>query len=217
MGERRDSAKFKPSVWLHMPLSELIMDIYRRHGLEWARLRGATPGDEVPWLDRFCALLPPGGTILDLGCGTGQSIAAALVQRGFRITGVDTAPAMLALAQAVIPEQEWLEQDMRQVDLRRRFDGVLAWDSFFHLSHADQRAMFPRFANHSRCGAPLLFTSGPEHGEAVGTLAGESLYHASLDPGEYRNLLASHGFRVIEHRSQNRDSGGRTVWLAQKM
>ena len=30
---------------------------------------------ERPWLDRFCALLPPGASVLDAGCGTGDPIA----------------------------------------------------------------------------------------------------------------------------------------------
>jgi hypothetical protein len=45
----------------------------------------------------------------------------------------------------------------------------------------------------------LLFTSGPSRSEAVGTLRGEPLYHASLDPEEYESLLAENGFVVRDH------------------
>lgn len=30
-------------------------------------------------------------------------------------------------------------------NLRKTFDGILAWDSFFHLCHSDQRDMFAIF------------------------------------------------------------------------
>jgi hypothetical protein len=30
-------------------------------------------------------------------------------------------------------DAEWLVSDMRRLALERRFDGVLAWDSLFHL------------------------------------------------------------------------------------
>jgi hypothetical protein len=76
--------------------------------------------------------------------------------------------------------------------------------------------MFPRFARHAGPSAPLLFTSGPGHGEAVGTYGGEPLYHASLDAGEYRTLLAENGFAVVAHVAEDQDCGGHTVWLAQK-
>ena len=80
---------------------------------------------------------------------------------------------------------EWIVCDMRTIRLERRFDGILAWDSFFHLGMDDQRGMFSRFASHARSGAPLMFTSGPAEGEAIGTCThDEPLYHASLSPEE---------------------------------
>ncbi len=73
----------------------------------------------------------------------------------------------------------------------------MAWDSFFHLGFDDQRRMFAVFRAHAAPGAPLLFTSGPRHGEAIGRFRGEPLYHASLAPDEYRALLAANGFAVV--------------------
>jgi ubiquinone/menaquinone biosynthesis C-methylase UbiE len=42
-------------------------------------------------VERF---LPAGGTVLDLGCGTGR-VALALAARGFRVEGIDIAPSMV--------------------------------------------------------------------------------------------------------------------------
>jgi hypothetical protein len=60
-----------------------------------------------------------------------------------------------------------------------------------------------------------MFNTGPNHGEAIGKLCGEPLYHASLDWDEYRQLLSSHGFRLLAQVSADPDCGGRSVWLAQ--
>jgi hypothetical protein len=105
--------------------------------------------------------------------------------------------------------------DMRKLALQRQFSGILAWDSFFHLSYDDQRRMFPLFREHAAPNAALMFTSGPVHGEAIGSLAGEPLYHASLDPTEYRLLLDQSGFRVVAYIAEDADCGGHTIWLAQ--
>lgn len=102
---------------------------------------------------------------------------------------------------------------MRELRLERRFDGLLAWDSFFHLHMDDQRQMFPRFAAHALGGAPLMFTSGPSHGEAIGSYRGEPLYHGSLDPSEYERLLLGNGFSVLAHVSNDPKCGEHTVWL----
>ena len=60
-----------------------------------------------------------------------------------------------------------------------------------------------------------MFTSGPSHGEAIGELEGEALYHSSLDPEEYRALLNQNGFQVLEHVVEDPDCGLATIWLAQ--
>jgi hypothetical protein len=95
-----------------------------------------------------------------------------------------------------------------------RFDGLLAWNTTFHLVADDQRAMFPIVAAHARHGAPLMFTSGPEEGEAIGAYEGEPLYHASLSRSEYEDLLSANGFAIQAHVAEDPDCGGHTVWLA---
>ena len=105
---------------------------------------------------------------------------------------------------------------MRAFAPERTFAGILAWHSFFHLTPQDQRAMFPHFAAMATPGAMLMFTSGPAYGVAIGTFEGEPLYHASLNGAEYRSLLVANGFAVVEHRQEDPDCGGATVWLARK-
>lgn len=75
--------------------------------------------------------------------------------------------------------------------------------------------MFPVFRDHAASGAPLLFTSGPRHGDAIGSFEGEPLYHGSLDPSEYRTLLRDNGFVVVDHIVEDPACGWHTVWLAQ--
>jgi SAM-dependent methyltransferase len=198
--------------------SDDAINFYKRRALDWVDERGRqTEFVEKPWLDRFCALAQPGGAILDLGCGPGQPMAASLLAQGFDICGVDSSPTMISLARANFPGREWIVGDMRSLALGRRFGGILAWDSFFHLDFDDQRRMFPVFRAHAEAGAPLMFTSGPRHGEAVGCLYGERLYHASLAPDEYRALLAANNFTVIAERMEDAGCGGHSIWLAQRM
>ena len=74
--------------------------------------------------------------------------------------------------------------------------------------------MFPIFRKHAAPEAALMFTSGPSHGEAIGSFQGEALYHASLAPEEYERLLAANGFDVVDHVAEDQSCGGHTVWLA---
>jgi hypothetical protein len=124
--------------------------------------------------------LPRTGSILDIGCGSGEPIARYLIEAGYDLTGADSSPAMIEMCKSRFPNQNWLIEDMRILSLARRFEGLLAWDSFFHLRKDDQRKMFPIFRAHAAPNAALMFTSGPRDGEAMGTYRGEPLYHASL-------------------------------------
>jgi SAM-dependent methyltransferase len=201
-----DSAAMHPSA-------ANIVDLYERHAQAWDRDRGKDLVERA-WLDRFRAAMAPQGSVLDIGCGSGEPIARYFIACRHRVTGVDSSPSLIETCAARFPDQTWIVADMRRLKLGARFGGLVAWDSFFHLPHDDQRAMFPIFGAHAEPGAALMFTSGRDHGEAIGSFHGETLYHASLAPAEYERLLAESGFRVLEHVAEDALCGGHTVWLA---
>ena len=139
-----------------------------------------------------------------------------MVESGLHVTGVDASPTLVSLCRERLPDQEWIVADMRSLRLGRRFDGVLAWDSFFHLKPSDQRNMFDVFAEHVAPSGVLMFNAGPAFGEPIGTYRGDPLYHASLSAEEYEAHLDKSGFNIVAHAVEDwRHGGGRTVWLAQ--
>jgi trans-aconitate methyltransferase len=190
-----------------------IIGLYERHAKNWDEDRGSHLFEQ-PWLDQYVALMPLGSSILDIGCGSGGPIARFLIEHGYRVTGVDSSPSMIDICKRRFPMQEWVVADMRELRLEARCNGIIAWDSFFHLSPEHQRRMFPVFSKHSSSNAALMFTSGPAAGEAIGEYRGEPLYHASLDAAEYRELLERNGFAVISHVEKDATCGDHTVWLA---
>jgi SAM-dependent methyltransferase len=196
--------------------ANLIMSHYERHAAAWDRDRQNAAWNDKVRHDRFAASLPKGAKVLDLGCGSGRPVAQHLVEQGLQVMGVDSSPTMISLCRGRMPAQEWIVADMRTLSLGRRFDGILAWDSFFHLGHDDQRLMFPVFAEHASHRALLMFNTGPAHGEAIGTYRGDPLYHTSLAADEYEVLLDRFGFEVVEHVVNDARSGGRTVWFCRR-
>jgi SAM-dependent methyltransferase len=186
---------------------------YEAHAEAWDRRRLRVLF-ERGWLDRFTALVPPGAPVLDLGCGAGEPIARYLIEAGHPLTGIDFTEAMLAIARRRFPGQEWLRADMRGLALGRRFGGILAWDSFFHLTPEDQRAMFPVFARHLAPDGALLFTAGPDAGEAFGTVEGDAVYHASLSPADYAAELESNGLIARAFIAEDPECDRHSVWLA---
>lgn len=198
-----------------LTLADNVTGLYTRHAAQWVHDRGCEVGPELKWLEWFAALMKPFGTILDIGCGSGCPIAEYFIDLGYIVSGVDASAPMIDICRQRFPDNTWLTDDMRYFDLKRRFDGIIAWDSFFHLMPHDQREMFTVFRKHATPKAVLLFTSGTAYGETIGDFYGEKLYYASLDPDEYTRLLKQNGFDVIKHIACDPDCGGHTVWLAQ--
>jgi SAM-dependent methyltransferase len=92
----------------------------------------------IPVLDKLlCEHLPPAAELLDLCCGIGQ-ITGALHARGYRMTGIDICPEMLAFARANAPGCRFLRGDARDFDLPAVHHGALSTaDSVNHIVDPD--------------------------------------------------------------------------------
>lgn len=171
---------------------------------------------ESEYLNLIVKSVPAGGSVLDLGCGTGEPIAQFFINKGFKITGVDGSKKMIELCKKRFPGEKWIVSDMREINLHQQFDVVLAWHSFFHLDHDSQRKMFKIFSAHTKPGGVLAFTSGEEEDEIWSDNGGQMLYHASLSIKEYEKLLSENAFKILLHKIHDPECGEATVWVAQK-
>ncbi len=172
---------------------------------------------ERGWLGHFASGLPDTGRVLDLGCGGGEPIAGWLIDQGFQVTGVDLSLALLDRARSRWPDGDWRQADMRTLDLGERFDGIIGWDSFFHLTAAEQIECLPRLAAHLKPAGSLMLTVGPGEGEAIGTVGGEPIYHASLSPARYATLLEENGLILTAFQAEDADCTDHTVLIARSL
>jgi SAM-dependent methyltransferase len=93
-------------------------DAYQRR-IEQLAAEGGDPYGEADLVGRYRP-----GSVLDAGCGTGR-VAIELARRGIEVVGVDVDPSMLATARRLAPELPFLEHDLVDLHLGRRFDVVL--------------------------------------------------------------------------------------------
>lgn len=170
---------------------------------------------EKYWLDRFLNELPEEANVLDVGCGSAQPIAKYLIEENnINLTGVDASSSMIDIARSRYPDHEWQVMDMRALRLDQQFDGIIAWDSFFHLNPEEQGEVLPLFCQYLKVNGVFMTTIGDQAGEVDGYVNGQQVYHASLEPGEYENILRELGFQKIEIRLRDIDCGEHTVLLA---
>jgi SAM-dependent methyltransferase len=84
------------------------------------RKKGAYYHRELEKYLRF--LIPEGSSVLEVGCATGDSLAALNPSRG---VGIDISPNMVAEARARYPHLTFIEADAHHFKLNERFDYVL--------------------------------------------------------------------------------------------
>lgn len=113
---------------------------------------------------RFEALLEPGATVLDFGCGSGRDTKHFL-DAGFHVVAVDGSEELCKLAERLTgaPVRRMLFQDLDEVGA---YDGIWACSSILHLPKPELADVFARMAAALRHGG-VLYTSF-KHGDFEG-------------------------------------------------
>lgn len=159
--------------WYAQSFGEDYLIVYRHRDFSGARREVRAMAD---WLG-----LSPGARVLDLCCGMGRH-ALALAELGYRVTGVDLSPDLLAEARKHDPAGTvtWLRGDMRNVPLDGPFDAVV---NLF--------TSFGYFADDEENGAVLR-----EMGRLL--RPGGRFLIDFLNPGHVRRHLVPRSVRTVE-------------------
>jgi SAM-dependent methyltransferase len=165
----------------------------------WYRRNAAYHG----YLERALrSVVPAGRSVLELGCATGNLLAALSPARG---VGVDLSPAMVDLARRKHPGLSFLVQDAESLELDQAFDVVVASDLVGEL--LDVAAMLERVQAHCHEESLLILTF---HNPALEGLlrmaqrAGLTMPPARqnwIGPRDLGDLLELNDFSLVSERS----------------
>lgn len=121
------------------------------------------PSAPSPWIERWLGLIPPGGTALDLACGSGRHVAC-LLRHGCRVVAVDRDIAQLGPL-ARDPGVEAIATDLESGAgwplEGRQFDAIVV-TNYLH------RPLFPNILKALRPGGVLLYETFAAGNERFG-------------------------------------------------
>ena len=165
--------------------------IYERSARDWVSLRHARSLEDGR-LDAFAAEVPPGGRVLDLGCGPAW-YAEALRERGFSAVGLDVAAAMLGEARLRVPGLPLVRADLSALPFApASFDAAWGRACYIHLRAGELPAALARAHRSLRNDAPFWITLA-DLAESESTRAqrrrGEAEYRDDREP--FRGRLFS--------------------------
>jgi len=144
---------------------------------------------------RWSECLPPRGTVLDVGCGSGVPISEALIAGGFEVFGIDPSPTLSSAFRRRFPQAAVAceaAQESRFFD--REFDGAVAIGVLFLLSPVDQRKVLHRISAALKPGGHLLFSAPRLACDWVDILTGRQSVSLGLE--EYRAVLSDAGMKI---------------------
>ncbi len=192
----------EPRSGIPIPYAELaaFFDRFAESEQRW-RSRNSTYYRLLAQITRF--QVPPGRTVLEVGSGSGDLLAALAPSDG---VGVDVSDDMVRLARSRHPELRFELAAGEQLDLGRTFDYIVLSDlvPFVH----DLMGLFRALARHSHAKTRLVVNSYNPLWRPVIRLA-EALrlkprkpIRNWVSPQDVRNLLELAGFDVVTTTSR---------------
>jgi 2-polyprenyl-3-methyl-5-hydroxy-6-metoxy-1,4-benzoquinol methylase len=142
--------------------------------------------------ERFLANVPPGGHILDAGCGSGRD-ARAFAEAGYQVTAFDASAEMVNRAAAytgldvshmTFADMTWAEE----------FDGIWACATLLHVPRDELGSTFARFARALRRGGAWYLSV--KHG-TDDRVVGERTF-TDMTEQEMQKRLEDAGLSVVD-------------------
>jgi len=101
-----------------------------------------------------------GNKLLDIACGTGRH--AQLLKDDFDVLGVDINPEMLEIARGKLPDINFIEGDMKKLNLEEKFDVVICMFSAmnYNTTREEFKGTLENFYTHLNEGGVLIFDYG---------------------------------------------------------
>ena len=144
------------------------------------------------WRNKFIALLPQGGRMLDAGCGSGRD-SKAFIQSGFSVVAFDASKELCKLASELIDQEVW-QMKFQEISFDEEFDGVWACASLLHVPSDEIDDVMDRIYKSLQQGG--LFYASFKYGEGVRERAERLFTDYTKDSA--KALFEKAGFKVIE-------------------
>lgn len=119
------------------------LDYYNKNSEEY--FNSTLNVDMTNTYKEFLKLVPEGGKILDLGCGSGRD-SMNFMKLGYEVTAVDGSKE-LAKRASVLLGKEVIVSTFEELELKEKFHGIWACASLLHIKREDLKTVLNNLYN----------------------------------------------------------------------
>lgn len=154
---------------------------------------------DTPYIDIFLSKTC-GKQILDIGCGTG-TLSEYIANKGYIVDAIDFSEEMLKIARNKIKNVNFIQMDMRSININKKYNGIMLAYSLFHISKKEVIKAIEAYYNLLKDNGTMLIIL--QEGE------GEKYVEENLEKGlkkfvnyysfeEIEKVLNANHFEIIE-------------------
>jgi ubiquinone/menaquinone biosynthesis C-methylase UbiE len=181
---------------------KIVREGYDSIAAKYLEARNGSPPDDVELLQELIQRLPQGAKVLDAGCGSGVPVTRILSQL-FEVVGVDFSEEQIRLARRLVPEAEFICQDITELDFPDdSFGAICSYYTIIHIPREEHRGLLQSFYRMLKESGLALLCMGA--GDLLEDIAddwlGTRLYWSHFDADTNLKMVADCGFRIIWSR-----------------
>lgn len=170
------------------------------------------------YLEKLAKLLPSPAIVLDVGCGTGLPVDRFLVERGYRVIGIDISEEMLQMAKKNVPGATYELKDMLNIRAEEyQVDAVVSFYAVFHTPRETHARLFSVLHSLLRPNGLLLVTLGSKEWEGEESdFFGVPMWWSQNSPEANRKSLEEAKFEILLDEIDTSGSERHSVIMARK-
>ncbi|MFW9994221.1 MAG: class I SAM-dependent methyltransferase [Candidatus Odinarchaeota archaeon] len=163
------------------------------------RLTSKLTRREKRFFTKLIDLIPEGGTILDLGSGTGIPYDRFLVKRGFKVTGIDISSKHVKMARENVLGANYIKGDFTRIDLPIGiYDAVVSFYAVFHVPRNEHAELFKRIHAVLRDRGIIIVTMGVYDEElTINDFIGSTMAWSSFPADKNLRIIEEAGFKLL--------------------
>lgn len=195
----------------------LVRQSYNKAAKDYLKNRDQFKSNK--YLEKLIKLLKPGNKILDLGCGAGRPIAKFLMDRGFKVIGIDISEKQIKLAKENVPQAEFHAKDMDELKKEEyKVDAVVSFYAIFHIPREKHQDLFKKINSFLPKGGLILVTMGSTDWEGTESdFHGAKMYWSHYDAGKNKEIVKKVGFKILLDKIDRSGGEKHQVIIARKL